>query len=103
VSQLLESRLAKLKIRHRQVPAFECRIGLINEDEGGYSVFALDLPGVQSQGETVDEAVANIRDALSSALDYYVETEKRIPWKVDADVVPHWELRIVVECPSFPQ
>jgi len=33
-------------------------------DEGGYSVSVPALPGCISQGETVEEAIANIRDAI---------------------------------------
>jgi predicted RNase H-like HicB family nuclease len=33
-------------------------------EEGGYSVSVPALPGCVSQGETVEEAIANIRDAI---------------------------------------
>ena len=40
---------------------FECRTVICPEDEGGFSAFALRLPGVVSQGETRDEALKNLR------------------------------------------
>lgn len=39
------------------------------EDEGGYSVFAVHYPGVVSQGETLDEARENIGDAFLAMLE----------------------------------
>jgi antitoxin HicB len=35
------------------------------QDEGGYYVYAPDLPGLHSQGETLDEARANAEEALA--------------------------------------
>jgi antitoxin HicB len=34
------------------------------QDEGGYYVYAPDLPGLHTQGETLDEATANAEEAL---------------------------------------
>ena len=39
------------------------------EDEGGYSVFGVHYPGVISQGETLDEAKANIAEAFLAMRD----------------------------------
>jgi predicted RNase H-like HicB family nuclease len=39
------------------------------QDEGGYHVYAPDLPGLHTQGDTLDEATDNAREAL----DLYVE------------------------------
>jgi predicted RNase H-like HicB family nuclease len=35
------------------------------QDEGGYHVYAPDLPGLHTQGDTLDEATNNAREALS--------------------------------------
>lgn len=37
---------------------------VLRRDEGGYSVSCPELPGCWSQGETEDEALENIRDAI---------------------------------------
>ena len=39
------------------------------QEEGGYYVYAPDLPGLHTQGETLEEANANAREAL----ELYVE------------------------------
>jgi predicted RNase H-like HicB family nuclease len=49
------------------------RIRLLETDEG-WSVSCLDLPGCHSQGDTSDEALANIREAIQLWLE--VETEE---------------------------
>ena len=35
------------------------------QDEGGYHVYAPDLPGLHTQGDTLDAATENAREALS--------------------------------------
>ncbi|MBI4066425.1 type II toxin-antitoxin system HicB family antitoxin [Candidatus Gottesmanbacteria bacterium] len=39
------------------------------ETEGGYSVWVPALPGCASQGETVEEALANIQEAIELYLE----------------------------------
>ncbi|MDQ3099590.1 MAG: type II toxin-antitoxin system HicB family antitoxin [bacterium] len=39
------------------------------EENGGYSVWVPDLPGCASQGETLEEALANIKEAISLYLE----------------------------------
>ena len=38
-------------------------------EEGGYAVYVPALPGCYSQGETRDEALANIREAIQLHLE----------------------------------
>lgn len=42
------------------------------EKEGGYSVWVPSLPGCASQGETIEEALSNIKEAI----ELYLEDEK---------------------------
>lgn len=37
-------------------------------EEGGYTVTVLALPGCVSEGDTFEEALANVRDALEGCL-----------------------------------
>ena len=60
---------------------FVCRVALQREDDGGFSVYAMNLPGVVSQGETEEEALANIVEALSGALAEYKSYRNEIPWE----------------------
>ena len=38
-------------------------------DEGGYTVYVPSLPGCISEGDTVEEALANIREAIELYLE----------------------------------
>ncbi len=59
---------------------YECRALVCEEEEGGYSAYALCLPGVVSQGETEEEAKRNIAEAFGAALSVYLEHGDPIPW-----------------------
>ena len=39
------------------------------EEEGGYSAQCLELPGAISQGETKEEALRNIKEAIEAVLE----------------------------------
>jgi predicted RNase H-like HicB family nuclease len=39
------------------------------QDEGGYHVYAPDLPGLHTQGDTLEEAIANAEEALELYID----------------------------------
>jgi predicted RNase H-like HicB family nuclease len=39
------------------------------QDEGGYTVRCLELPGAISQGETKEDALANIKEAIGLVLE----------------------------------
>ncbi|PJE62865.1 hypothetical protein COU88_02670 [Candidatus Roizmanbacteria bacterium CG10_big_fil_rev_8_21_14_0_10_39_6] len=43
------------------------------EQEGGFSVWVPELPGCASQGETFDDALAHIREAM----ELYLEVSKK--------------------------
>ncbi|MBN3944514.1 type II toxin-antitoxin system HicB family antitoxin [Nostoc sp. NMS9] len=49
------------------------KVVLEPSDEGGYTVFVPTLPGCISEGETVDEAVENIREAIQLYLELLEE------------------------------
>lgn len=57
---------------HRQV--------IITPDEtGGYVVSCPSLPGCHSQGETIDETIANIREAIELYIEVLKEDGQPIP------------------------
>ncbi len=45
------------------------KIVLEPSDEGGYTVYAPSLPGCISEGDSKDEALANIREAIELYLE----------------------------------
>lgn len=45
------------------------KVVLEPSDEGGYSVLVPSLPGCISEGETLDQALANIREAIELYLE----------------------------------
>jgi predicted RNase H-like HicB family nuclease len=54
---------------------------LRSETEGGYSVQCLELPGAISEGETKQEALRNIRDAIKGYLEAFPEESERLKLK----------------------
>ena len=52
---------------------------LVPQPEGGYFVECPSLPGCYSQGETVGEAMANISEAISLALEDMTARGEPIP------------------------
>ena len=46
------------------------------QPEGGYTVYVPDLPGCVSEGETPEEAIEMIRDAMEG----YLETRRDRGW-----------------------
>jgi len=53
------------------------------QDEGGYHVYAPDLPGLHTEGDTLDEATANAQEALA----LYVEDLREEGRPLDAGVI----------------
>lgn len=51
------------------------------EREGGYSVQCLELPGAISEGETKEEALKNIRDAIRGYLEAFPQESQRLKLK----------------------
>ncbi len=49
------------------------------EAEGGFSVIVPALPEVHTQGETVEDALANARDAIALALEIRIDFGEDIP------------------------
>jgi predicted RNase H-like HicB family nuclease len=78
-----------------QVRRFGCKV-IIARDDGGFVSFAAHLPGAVSQGDTFEDAVAGIREALAGTIASYLEHGEEIPWSEDAvevhgsDPVSRW-------------
>ncbi len=53
------------------------------QEEGGYHVYAPDLPGLHTQGDTLDEATANAEEVL----ELYVEGLREEGRQLDTGVI----------------
>ncbi|WP_095198025.1 type II toxin-antitoxin system HicB family antitoxin [Mesorhizobium carmichaelinearum] len=49
------------------------------EDGGGFSAFVPDLPGCMSDGDTPEEAIANVQDAIASWIEAANDLGRAIP------------------------
>ena len=49
------------------------------EDEGGYSVYCPALPGCVSQGESYEEALANIRESITGYVKSLIQDGLPVP------------------------
>jgi antitoxin HicB len=53
------------------------------QPEGGFTVTSPVLPELITEGETLDDAFANVRDALSAVIELYAEEGRSLPLGVD--------------------
>lgn len=75
---------------------YQCGVVVVRDPDGGFSVHATDLLGAVSQGETVEEALQNITEALEGLIAEYIDNGP-IPWgPVAIEGVPVCEKRILV-------
>lgn len=65
-------RAMKKNIKNKEVHSFNAVF--LEEEDGGYSVSVPSLSGCFSQGDTFEEAAANIKEAI----ELYLETEDEI-------------------------
>ena len=52
---------------------------LTPQPEGGYTVTSPALPGLVTEGDSLEEAVANVEDALRATLELYEDSGRPIP------------------------
>jgi predicted RNase H-like HicB family nuclease len=70
--------------------AYECRVWFCPEADGGYSAIVPSLPGLATQGETIEEATENVKDAFRVLAAEYNESGSEIPWRKEPDrTKPH--------------
>ena len=50
---------------------------IIEQDEDGYYAYTPELPGCQSQGDSLDEIMANIQEAIELYLETLTLVEKQ--------------------------
>jgi predicted RNase H-like HicB family nuclease len=62
------------------------RVTLVQSEEG-FAVWCDDLPGCNPQGQTREEALANIKSAISGYLAAQPEIEERFNVKIEREEV----------------
>jgi antitoxin HicB len=60
---------------------------LTPQPEGGYTVTSSALPGLVTEGDSVEQALANVQDALAATVELYEDLGKVLPESLvqDAD------------------
>lgn len=77
---------------------YRCHVLLIKEEDGGFSAVVLNLPGAGSCGDTEEESLLNVREALHGVIRSYLDAGKEIPWvdslatEIPADAKHKWIL-----------
>ena len=60
-------------------------LGVVEKDEeGGFVSHSPSLPGAVSQGDTADEALVNLHEAIAGCIESYLEEGEEIPWVREA-------------------
>jgi antitoxin HicB len=60
---------------------------LIPDETGGYVVEVPSLPGCYSQGETVEEALANIKEAIELHIEDMVASGEDVPDDIPSPIL----------------
>jgi antitoxin HicB len=64
----------------RNLDSYRFTVRLLSKEEGGgYLVEYPDIPGCMSDGETVEEAIANGRQALRDCIAVFKESGRQLP------------------------
>ena len=65
---------------NRNLDAYQFTVRPLSKEEGGgYLVEYPDIPGCMSDGETVEEAIANGREALRDCVAVFQESGRKVP------------------------
>src|SRR5580658_6385075 len=65
---------------NRNLDQYQFTVRPLTKDEGGgYLVEYPDIPGCMSDGETIEEAIANGREALRDCIDVFRESGRKVP------------------------
>jgi antitoxin HicB len=66
--------------------AYRIPLTLEPQPEGGYTVTSPVLPELITEGDTLEEALANARDAFSVVLEIYEDCGKQVPSSIIQDL-----------------
>jgi antitoxin HicB len=79
---------------------FKVPLVLTPQPEGGYTVTSPVLPELLTEGNTFEEAVGNVQDALEALIETYEDLKKPFPSNLrqDSENAPIW-FEGLVACP----
>ena len=66
---------------------------IVEKDQDGYFVFCPELQGCYTQGDTYEEAMENIKDAIRLHIEDRLESGEDIPWVCKRATVPYPQSR----------
>ena len=66
---------------------------LTPQPEGGYTVTCEELPGLVTEGDSVDEALENVEDAFAATLELYEDFGRPLPENMQ---IPNAEVPIIM-------
>jgi len=84
MSQVLENKAVSMNVPSgdwHETKGRRFHVAVTREDDGTYSVIALNLPGVGSCGDTPEEALANFEEATRGVIESYESANEAILWK----------------------
>jgi predicted RNase H-like HicB family nuclease len=65
----------------RESKAYRFHLLITKDDEDTFSVVVLNLPGVGTCGETEEDAMESVKEAICGAVEEYRAAGMTIPWK----------------------
>ncbi len=68
-------------MRRAKVGGGKFTVVIREEEEGGYSAQCLELPGAISEGDTKEETLRNIKEAIEGYLEAFPEEKERLKLK----------------------
>ncbi|MBN1393938.1 MAG: type II toxin-antitoxin system HicB family antitoxin [Pirellulales bacterium] len=60
--------------------AYRCHVSLVHEEDDSLSAIVLNLPGAGSCGNTEEEVLENLREAVLGVIESHIEAGEDIPW-----------------------
>ncbi len=61
-------------------------VHLIPEEDGRWSVIAATLPGISSQGDSIPEALDNVKEAIMAVSEQYREDGRQPPYRKECEI-----------------
>ena len=80
-----------------QKKTYRCEVSIIQEEDGTLSAVVLNLPGAGSCGNTAEEALKNLREAVLGVIESHIETGEDIPWLGSGEYVVPQDTVIIEE------